>query len=216
MVKDGTMVDRRVRLVSISGCFFSLPSSLLPCCQRSDTYEETCNMFEGLCFFAIDNFHGINCMFPGDCIKHLHFSPEFGFSLLLLVTFLFNSCYQLAYADSRLSKNNNLEPNSLSIRNDTPFQSVVLCPLCYALVSLKDANAHPYCSSPNSAENLEENCMHIFFRMNRHSQLTRLNGCSFFAGADQGGGINLSMHNGYVKDCSSLGPDVVPEQVGIV
>eukprot|EP00285_Hemiselmis_virescens_P012248 CAMPEP_0173381260 /NCGR_PEP_ID=MMETSP1356-20130122/3670_1 /TAXON_ID=77927 ORGANISM="Hemiselmis virescens, Strain PCC157" /NCGR_SAMPLE_ID=MMETSP1356 /ASSEMBLY_ACC=CAM_ASM_000847 /LENGTH=87 /DNA_ID=CAMNT_0014335023 /DNA_START=14 /DNA_END=277 /DNA_ORIENTATION=+ len=26
-----------------------------------------------------------------------------------------------------------------------------------------------------------------------------------------GGGMNSAMHNGYVKDCSSLGADVVPE-----
>jgi hypothetical protein len=53
--------------------------------------------------------------------------------------------------------------------------------------------------------------------MNRRSQSTFMNGCALlFAGADQGGGINLSMHNGYVKDCSSLGPDVIPEQVGSI
>mmetsp|Transcript_8552 Transcript_8552/g.20207 ORF Transcript_8552/g.20207 Transcript_8552/m.20207 type:complete len:95 (-) Transcript_8552:85-369(-) len=27
----------------------------------------------------------------------------------------------------------------------------------------------------------------------------------------EGGGINSQTHNGYVRDCTSLGPDVVPE-----
>ena len=29
-------------------------------------------------------------------------------------------------------------------------------------------------------------------------------------GADAEGGINMENHNGYVRDCSSLGADVVP------
>ena len=29
--------------------------------------------------------------------------------------------------------------------------------------------------------------------------------------ADAGGGVNMEGKNGYVKDCSSLGPDVIPE-----
>ena len=32
-----------------------------------------------------------------------------------------------------------------------------------------------------------------------------------FFGTDVDGGVNMSGKNGYVKDCTSLGPDVIPE-----
>ena len=34
--------------------------------------------------------------------------------------------------------------------------------------------------------------------------------CRVTLGADADGGINNQGHNGYVRDCTSLGPDVVP------
>eukprot|EP00287_Rhodomonas_sp_CCMP768_P015980 CAMPEP_0196757516 /NCGR_PEP_ID=MMETSP1091-20130531/103707_1 /TAXON_ID=302021 /ORGANISM="Rhodomonas sp., Strain CCMP768" /LENGTH=86 /DNA_ID=CAMNT_0042106295 /DNA_START=109 /DNA_END=369 /DNA_ORIENTATION=+ len=42
--------------------------------------------------------------------------------------------------------------------------------------------------------------------------MTQLNCSGPTFAADEGGGINSATHNGYVRDCTSLGPDVVPEQ----
>lgn len=140
-------------------------------------------VFENLCFFAIDQSKGINC-------KDLPIPVR-------------SSCKVCVLWPAALSLivvgREPWVPCTRSLRQHlTP---------CKALRSCGQMLLLPSCSGYGSLCYLDFVVCSVAFAVSFLPCLIY----AFFVCADEGGGINSQTHNGYVRDCTSLGPDVVPE-----